>query len=114
MPTKPPHPVLFWDVTNWQAACKPCHDAKTPTETGWGGARGGRPVKSLQRCGGTKRGATCTWPQVSLGGGSRWLASVGQLQRSKRLGPDSSGGPHHAVAGFLDLQVDAKPRAIEG
>lgn len=20
---------LFWDVSNWQSACKPCHDAKT-------------------------------------------------------------------------------------
>ena len=40
-------PVLFWDETNWQATCKPCHDAKTPTETDWGGARGGRGIESL-------------------------------------------------------------------
>lgn len=24
---------LFWDVTNWQALCKPCHSTKTSTET---------------------------------------------------------------------------------
>lgn len=23
---------LFWDVDNWQALCKPCHDRKTATE----------------------------------------------------------------------------------
>lgn len=23
---------LFWDETNWQALCKPCHDKKTWTE----------------------------------------------------------------------------------
>lgn len=23
---------LFWDETNWQALCKPCHDSKTMTE----------------------------------------------------------------------------------
>lgn len=22
-------PVLFWDETNWQPLCKPCHDKKT-------------------------------------------------------------------------------------
>ena len=26
--------VLFWDVTNWQPLCKPCHDAKTAREDG--------------------------------------------------------------------------------
>ena len=29
---KTPHrgnQVLFWDVANWQALCKPCHDRKT-------------------------------------------------------------------------------------
>jgi 5-methylcytosine-specific restriction protein A len=25
-------PVLFWDESNWQALCKPCHDRKTFTE----------------------------------------------------------------------------------
>ena len=25
-------PVLFWDRSNWQALCKPCHDSKTMTE----------------------------------------------------------------------------------
>lgn len=23
---------LFWDRTNWQSLCKPCHDRKTMTE----------------------------------------------------------------------------------
>ena len=26
--------ALFWDVDNWQALCKPCHDNKTATEDG--------------------------------------------------------------------------------
>lgn len=26
--------VLFWDTTNWQSLCKPCHDAKTAREDG--------------------------------------------------------------------------------
>jgi 5-methylcytosine-specific restriction enzyme A len=26
---------LFWDQRNWQALCKPCHDAKTMREGGW-------------------------------------------------------------------------------
>jgi 5-methylcytosine-specific restriction enzyme A len=25
---------LFWDRSNWQAACKPCHDAKTISQDG--------------------------------------------------------------------------------
>lgn len=25
---------LFWDRTNWQPLCKPCHDVKTATEDG--------------------------------------------------------------------------------
>ena len=25
---------LFWDQSNWQALCKPCHDKKTATEDG--------------------------------------------------------------------------------
>ena len=25
-------PKLFWDRTNWQSLCKPCHDKKTLTE----------------------------------------------------------------------------------
>lgn len=25
---------LFWDQTNWQGLCKPCHSAKTATEDG--------------------------------------------------------------------------------
>jgi 5-methylcytosine-specific restriction protein A len=25
---------LFWDRTNWQALCKPCHDRKTAREDG--------------------------------------------------------------------------------
>lgn len=24
--------ALFWDVSNWQTLCKPCHDRKTMTE----------------------------------------------------------------------------------
>jgi 5-methylcytosine-specific restriction enzyme A len=29
--------VRFWDSSNWQALCKPCHDRKTATEDGgWG------------------------------------------------------------------------------
>jgi 5-methylcytosine-specific restriction protein A len=28
---------LFWDVANWSACCKPCHDRKTALEDGrWG------------------------------------------------------------------------------
>jgi len=29
--------VLFWDQSNWQSLCKPCHDRKTATEDmgGW-------------------------------------------------------------------------------
>ena len=26
---------LFWDRSNWQALCKPCHDHKTMTEDRW-------------------------------------------------------------------------------
>ena len=25
---------LFWDMSNWQALCKPCHDRKTAKEDG--------------------------------------------------------------------------------
>lgn len=25
---------LFWNVSNWTALCKPCHDAKTAAEDG--------------------------------------------------------------------------------
>ena len=29
--------VLFWDMSNWQAMCKSCHDTKTAKEDGrWG------------------------------------------------------------------------------
>lgn len=29
--------VLFWDQSNWQSLCKPCHDSKTGREDGrWG------------------------------------------------------------------------------
>ncbi len=28
--------VLFWDVGNWAASCKRCHDAKTAREGRWG------------------------------------------------------------------------------
>ena len=28
--------TLFWDSTNWQPLCKPCHDHKTATEDGGG------------------------------------------------------------------------------
>jgi 5-methylcytosine-specific restriction enzyme A len=31
---------LFWDETNWQALCKPCHDAKTVRDGRWGRQRG--------------------------------------------------------------------------
>lgn len=35
--------TLFWDRTNWQALCKPCHDAKTAREDGgFGHGRGGK------------------------------------------------------------------------
>jgi 5-methylcytosine-specific restriction protein A len=28
---------LFWDINNWQALCKQCHDKKTAAEEGrWG------------------------------------------------------------------------------
>ena len=29
-------PVRFWDESNWQSLCKPCHDAKTARERRWG------------------------------------------------------------------------------
>jgi 5-methylcytosine-specific restriction enzyme A len=29
-------PILFWDESNWQGLCKPCHDAKTAREGRWG------------------------------------------------------------------------------
>lgn len=32
-------PTLFWDQTNWQALCKPCHDRKTALEDGRWSAR---------------------------------------------------------------------------
>jgi 5-methylcytosine-specific restriction protein A len=35
---------LFWDETNWQSLCKPCHDAKTAREDG-GFGNGGKPLK---------------------------------------------------------------------
>lgn len=28
--------LLFWDSSNWQPLCKPCHDHKTATEDGGG------------------------------------------------------------------------------
>jgi len=31
--------ALFWDSTNWQPLCKPCHDRKTATEDGGGWSR---------------------------------------------------------------------------
>jgi 5-methylcytosine-specific restriction protein A len=32
--------VLFWDRSNWQGLCHPCHSAKTATEDGgFGNAR---------------------------------------------------------------------------
>jgi 5-methylcytosine-specific restriction enzyme A len=34
--------TLFWNESNWQALCKPCHDSKTAREDGrWGQPRGG-------------------------------------------------------------------------
>lgn len=30
---------LFWDVSNWQPLCRPCHDRKTATEDGGFGRR---------------------------------------------------------------------------
>ena len=39
---------LFWDRDNWQALCKPCHDAKTAREDGGFG----RPVKFCHPVGG--------------------------------------------------------------
>lgn len=32
---------LFWDRSNWQSLCKPCHDAKTAREDGGFGNRRG-------------------------------------------------------------------------
>lgn len=29
--------ALFWDSSNWQSLCKPCHDAKTAQEVGFCG-----------------------------------------------------------------------------
>jgi hypothetical protein len=34
---------LFWDESNWQALCKPCHDFKTATEDGGMGSAAVRP-----------------------------------------------------------------------
>lgn len=35
--------VLFWERSNWQGLCHPCHSVKTATEDGgFGNARGGR------------------------------------------------------------------------
>lgn len=31
---------LFWDMSNWQSLCKPCHDRKTAREGRWGDGRG--------------------------------------------------------------------------
>jgi 5-methylcytosine-specific restriction protein A len=28
------HPDLFWNESNWQALCKPCHDRKTARSDG--------------------------------------------------------------------------------
>jgi 5-methylcytosine-specific restriction protein A len=37
--------TLFWDETNWQALCKPCHDRKTATEDGgFGREKNSRPT----------------------------------------------------------------------
>ena len=30
---------LFWDTSNWQSMCKPCHDSKTATRDGGFGPR---------------------------------------------------------------------------
>lgn len=36
---------LFWDRSNWQRLCKPCHDEKTAREDGrWGHRQGGKPT----------------------------------------------------------------------
>jgi 5-methylcytosine-specific restriction enzyme A len=29
-------PERFWNETNWQGLCKPCHDTKTAREGRWG------------------------------------------------------------------------------
>lgn len=29
--------ILFWDESNWQSLCKPCHSGKTATETRFAG-----------------------------------------------------------------------------
>jgi len=35
---------LFWDRSNWQAMCHPCHSTKTATEDGgWGNTQAVRP-----------------------------------------------------------------------
>nr|WP_292832122.1 HNH endonuclease signature motif containing protein [Mesorhizobium sp.] len=31
---------LFWDRSNWQPLCKPCHDRKTATSDGGFGREG--------------------------------------------------------------------------
>lgn len=28
-------PVAFWNETNWQALCAPCHNTKSAREDGW-------------------------------------------------------------------------------
>ncbi len=33
--------AIFWDKTNWQPLCKPCHDKKTATEDGGFGRKAG-------------------------------------------------------------------------
>lgn len=35
--------ALFWDSTNWQSLCKPCHDRKTAREDGGFGRASVRP-----------------------------------------------------------------------
>lgn len=33
--------ALFWNTSNWQPLCKPCHDSKTAREDGGFGRQGG-------------------------------------------------------------------------
>lgn len=66
----PPHrgdQKLFWDESNWQALCKPCHDRKTWTEDrfvsyGYGTRH------PFCRTPGDRRPLSCEFSQISQGG----------------------------------------------
>ena len=68
--------ALFWDATNWQALCKPCHDEKTLRED-----RGGKPQR--------ERIGTDGYPIARKTGGDRGgmydLKVISSLDRARSL-----------------------------